>query len=109
MSFLATRELICPFATLFKPDARIPSTDGKKGLGIVHLQDFAKGPLFVRSVLIVRFDDPISDPVTKVARSLHCRIVKPLRKIGLVLVINEARFDLLLMTFGRGAELGVGD
>jgi hypothetical protein len=45
--------------------AGIPAAFVQKRLGIVHLQDFAKSSALVVGVLVIRFNDAISDPVAE--------------------------------------------
>src|SRR5271168_1138332 len=95
--------------SLWEPNAGIPAALRKKRLRVGHFQDFAKGSPLVIGVLIIGFDDAISNPVAEVARLFSGAVLKPGGEIGLVFVGDESHFDFFFASRCRRSEVQIRD
>src|SRR4029077_15010307 len=76
---------------------------------IGHLQNSAERHALVDNMLIVRLDDPVPNPVAKITRLVHCAVVKPFGKIGLVFIGDERSLDFFFISPSPSFELGRRD
>jgi hypothetical protein len=60
-------------------------------------------------MLVVGFDDPISDPVAEVTLFVQSAVVKSFRKIGLIFVGDEGSLDFFFMPLRSRSQLGTRD
>src|SRR3984885_5013983 len=90
---------------LLEPNSWIPAALGQECLWIGHLQNFAKGLAFIDGMLVIGFDDAISDPIPEVAWLFPRAVVKPFGNVGLVLVGDERRLDFFFAPLHRAYEL----
>lgn len=107
---MASRKRARPWThALLQLNAGIPAALRQKRLRIGHFRDFAKSAALVCGMLLVRFDDAISEPVAEVARLFTRSVVKPFGKISLFFIKDKRALEFLFTSFSRRSELRVRD
>jgi hypothetical protein len=93
---------------LVQLDTGIPATPGEEGVRVGHPQNLSERATLVGCMLVVRLADAITDPVAKITGFFQSAVVEPVREVGLVLIADEGRLDLLFTAFVAVAQEGIG-